>query len=193
MFFISASYFLDGYHETLSEAEFIAPDYFADRFEYLIAVTHRWEKPLLGDLGSVNFLDLRNRISWLIEPHSFKHDDIAIFYDYCSIYQSASESDLIDLTGRRFSLHGRQGRPHDIRGFFEFGQAQRRKDLDRLYPMILCADEVYMTKHRQRDYYTRCWCLVEAFAGRLRGVLVDRSGPFRTAEIFTRSTAICRW
>ena len=48
--------------------------------------------------------------------------------------------------------------------------------------MLVTAQEIYMTKYHQMDYYTRCWCLVEALAGRLRRTLVDRTGPFVADE-----------
>jgi len=150
MFFISERYFLDGYHETLNRAEFIEPQYFLDDFDYLIAVTHRWSKPLAPDLGNVNFLDLRNRIRWLVDNRlsETRTHRIAIFYDYCSIYQSKETSDLVDLLGNYFSIHGSLN-PYNTRTFLEPTGARRRADLDRLYPMLLIADEVYMTKHRE--------------------------------------------
>jgi hypothetical protein len=181
MYFLNAHYFLA--HETMNRAEFISPKYFSDGFDYLIAVTHRWSKPLNPDIGSLNFLEIRNMIRTLIESNKLSDSQIeriAIFYDYSSIYQSKKEDDLV-LFGVFLQLHG-SSKSYDTKEFLKFAASMRRQDLDRLYPMLLCADEVYMSKHHQKDYYTRCWCLVEALAGHLRRTLLDRAGPYYTPE-----------
>lgn len=179
MYFLKSSYFLDQWHETLNRADFISPEYFCDDFDYLIAVTHRWGKPLDADDGYLNFLEIKNRILHLRQFKGStleKIERIAIFYDYSCIYQTNTENDLI-LYDVYLTMHG-STKKFDTQTFIDFTNNKRKDDLKILYLLYLVADEIYMTKYHQKDYYTRCWCLMEMLSGSLRGTIIDTMGPF---------------
>ena len=181
MYFLNAEYF--NAYETMNRAEFIAPRYFIGVFDYLIAVSHRWPKPIDPHIAYLNFLEIRNRIYRLIEERKFTDqqvDKIAVFYDYSCIYQTATSDDNL-VWGILCTLHGSM-KDYDSEQFYNFAKSRRQQDLDYLYLMLLCADEVYISKYSQKNYYTRCRCLVEALTGSLRKTLVDYAGPFLSRE-----------
>jgi len=176
MFILKDDYFLDGRHKTLNPAFFISPDYFADEYEYLIAFSHRWQRPM-EDIASVDFVTIRNRIEQL---HSIQKKKIAIFYDYSCIYQDKRvDSELPFST--YVALHGSSVPFLNDRNreetFIQFATLRRESDLKDLYLLMLLADEMYIMKDRHNDYYARCWCLLEAMIGRLRDSVVYRTKP----------------
>lgn len=176
MLLLNFLYFLE--HESFMPAEFIAPRFLAGRFEYLIAISHRWSSPEEPDEGQLHFLEVRNRIHRLIDERSLSSEQIAgiaIFYDYSCIYQCVTQDFLV------CPLHGRFV-DYDKEQFVAFARESRQRDFEKLSTTFLLADEVYVTKYHNEDYYTRSWCLLEAFAGMLRGTLVDYVGPWPDPE-----------
>src|SRR4030042_2965679 len=102
MFILKDDYFLDGRHEQLNPAFFISSDYFADEYEYLIAFSHRWQRPMSEHIASVDFITIRNRIEQL---HNIEKKKIAVFYDYSCIYQDKRIESKLPLS-TYVSLHG---------------------------------------------------------------------------------------
>lgn len=182
MILLNVLYFLE--HESFMPAEFIDPRFLAQRFDYLIAVTHRWSSAEEPDEGGLQFLEVRNRIHRLIKERGLSAQGIAgiaVFYDYSSIYQCGARDSLL------YPLHG-QFADYDKERFVAFARESRQRDLETLSTLFLLADEIYMTRYHNEDYYTRSWCLLESFAGMLRGRLVDEVGPWPDAD----NRAFCR-
>jgi hypothetical protein len=193
MFILRDDYFLDGRHATLNPASFIAPDYFADEYEYLIAFSHRWLRSRAADITSIDFITIRNRIQQL---HSIEKKKIAVFYDYSCIYQDKRIESKLPVS-TYVSLHGSSGPflgdSNREEKFIKFASLRREFDLNNLWLLMLLADEMYVMQDRQNDYYTRCWCLLEAMIGQLRDSIVYRTKPSPYDEnehLFTRFTQI---